>query len=383
MDLEMETAHYVLSHKYFFLHLVGLIQILYRTITPPGPNGPDPPPAGSLRLPDIQGIFECEKVNVVVIDGKEYMECEWCPRPPLGQTLRKRKNATKMLYHVCGVSGGGIAICQGVIAPEHQRRYNDLRQSKIVAAERKILANGHLAGEINDTQEKTVSAITSRRGANDVTINSLAAASSAKGDPSQPCVPIFQGLTINRKRPPENFDPDCQIVEDRYAESTAATSVSSITSSYSGGANSIKRGKVSRQTTIFGGNKPDPAAKAEMDVALADLIHSKMLPFIFSECPKIMKVLEIARRLPLDYIPPGRHTISGKLLDGLYSQNWKDNMSSLLNDARKYGVSVFGDGATIVKMPLINLLAASPGNPFAMLDILDCSGHCATGMFLS
>ena len=134
--------------------------------------------------------------------------------------------------------------------------------------------------------------------------------------------------------------------------------------------------------TIYGGTKPDPNAKAEMDMALADLTHSKLLPFGFPEDVKLKKVLDIARRLPADYKPPGRKKVSGPLLDTLYSENWKDNVSTLLKGSRDFGVSIFGDGATIVKVPMINVLAASPNNPEAMLDIIDCTNHCAAGEFL-
>ena len=93
-------------------------------------------------------------------------------------------------------------------------------------------------------------------------------------------------------------------------------------------------------------------------------------------------MLDIARRLPADYKPPNRHIVSGPLLETLYNENWKENMSSLLKGSREFGVSVFGDGATIVKVPMINVLAASPNNSEATLDIIDCSDHCAAGEFM-
>jgi len=42
-----------------------------------------------------------------------------------------------------------------------------------------------------------------------------------------------------------------------------------------------------------------------------------------------------------------------------------------------YGLSIYGDGATIVKVPLFNALACSPDNPNCVLDVIDCSDHCA------
>jgi len=44
-----------------------------------------------------------------------------------------------------------------------------------------------------------------------------------------------------------------------------------------------------------------------------------------------------------------------------------------------YGLAIYGDGATIVKTPLINILASSPNNPSCVLDVIDCSKHMLHG----
>jgi hypothetical protein len=54
-------------------------------------------------------------------------------------------------------------------------------------------------------------------------------------------------------------------------------------------------------------------------------------------------------------------------------------MKTLLSEARIFGVTDFGDGATIKTIPLFNVLAACVNNPFALLEIADCTGHCAEG----
>ncbi len=46
-------------------------------------------------------------------------------------------------------------------------------------------------------------------------------------------------------------------------------------------------------------------------------------------------------------------------------------MTLLLSKARIIGVTVFGDGATIKSIALVNVLAAGVNNPFALLDIVD------------
>jgi len=127
------------------------------------------------------------------------------------------------------------------------------------------------------------------------------------------------------------------------------------------------------------GNAIDPNAGARMDVAIADFIHSHLLPFSLAQDPKLMKIIEEARKLGPLYMAPTRNDISGKYLDALYVTHWKEQMKTLLLEARIFGVTVFGDGATIKTIPLFNVLAACVNNPFALLEIADCTGHCAEG----
>jgi hypothetical protein len=136
--------------------------------------------------------------------------------------------------------------------------------------------------------------------------------------------------------------------------------------------------KAKRQIKIFQG-AADPVATMEMDFAIADMIHSNLLPFSFSTNPKFKRVLEIARRLPRNYSPPNRNRIGGELLEHLYLANWKRESDTLLLEARCFGISLFGDGATIKTVPMVNALGAGAHNQFAMLDVFDCSEHCSNG----
>jgi hypothetical protein len=50
-------------------------------------------------------------------------------------------------------------------------------------------------------------------------------------------------------------------------------------------------------------------------------------------------------------------------------------MRILLSEDDIFGLTIYGDGATIKSVPLINILAAKPSNPFALSDIVDCTTH--------
>jgi hypothetical protein len=48
-------------------------------------------------------------------------------------------------------------------------------------------------------------------------------------------------------------------------------------------------------------------------------------------------------------------------------------------EARVFGITVFGDGATIKSVPLVNVLASCVNNLFALLEIANCTAHLAKG----
>ncbi len=127
------------------------------------------------------------------------------------------------------------------------------------------------------------------------------------------------------------------------------------------------------------GNSVEPNAPKKIDVAIADFLHSHCLHFSLAEDTKLLKIIHVARTLGLNYKPPCRQDIGGKYLDALYATNWNEQMQTLLSKARIFGITVFGDGPTIKTVPLVTVLAAGVNNPFALLDIADCTNHLSKG----
>ncbi len=123
----------------------------------------------------------------------------------------------------------------------------------------------------------------------------------------------------------------------------------------------------------------DPSVKTEMDVAIADFIHSRQYDFQTAEDPKFKRIICLARRLPQTYEPPSVYKVGGELLLKLYDINWEQETKSLLMESRIYGISLYGDGATIATTPMINALGTGVHNSFAMLDVFDCTEHMAAG----
>ena len=123
----------------------------------------------------------------------------------------------------------------------------------------------------------------------------------------------------------------------------------------------------------------DPSAVLEMDVAIADFVLSRNYDFAMVDNEKFKHMLRLARRVPPDYKPPTVARVGGELLNKLFDVNWNTETDCLLKDARTFGISMFGDGATIKTFPKINACASGVYNPFAMLDVFDCTQHMADG----
>ncbi len=63
--------------------------------------------------------------------------------------------------------------------------------------------------------------------------------------------------------------------------------------------------------------------------------------------------------------------MAGPLLDNIYQSTYDEQMRSLLKESKVFGIALFGDGATIQKVPMMIFGGSSPNSPFALLDIVD------------
>ena len=92
-----------------------------------------------------------------------------------------------------------------------------------------------------------------------------------------------------------------------------------------------------------------------------------------------MRILKLSKLVPGNYSPPNRRAIANELLDLNYIKRMEKYKASLNLDGDIFGLSMFGDGATVKKMPLMNILASGAHEPIAVMDIVDCTGHLEKG----
>jgi hypothetical protein len=90
-------------------------------------------------------------------------------------------------------------------------------------------------------------------------------------------------------------------------------------------------------------------------------------------------ILLLANFLGKEYMPPGREAVRGHLLDMNFKGYKEKSVKELLDDADVFGIALFGDGATVKKLPLINILGSTALRPNVVLEIHNCFHHMAMG----
>ena len=126
------------------------------------------------------------------------------------------------------------------------------------------------------------------------------------------------------------------------------------------------------------------AGSATMDAAIADFLHGHGLPLNLSNCARMKALIDTARFTSEAYKPPPPERVGGDLLD----INWFNHCKSyLLNSSQVvlpplvrdfYGAAVVSDGATIRRVPLINILLASPFG-MMLIELVDCAAYSGDG----
>ena len=90
-------------------------------------------------------------------------------------------------------------------------------------------------------------------------------------------------------------------------------------------------------------------------------------------------MLELSRTVSKCYQPPNRNLISKDLFYVIHDQNMERNLSLIEKDSYIFVLLFLGDGATISKIPLLNILFSGKNLPVAILEFVDCQGHLSDG----
>lgn len=283
-------------------------------------------PAVGSTVELLNSIYDDDMVlKYCNANGKQMWNCKWC-----GLTF-SGWNATKALHHVTKTPKQDIKICTVRIDELHQERYKALLEANSKRRSNVINANESLDRAVVSHNKKSAHALDTKKG-------KCGSAKKMKTGTTNVIMSSNSDNTTLSSKSPQAIGRDA---------------------------------KSFVQLTI--GDAPNPTADSMLTMSIADLIHSCGLPFSLASHVKFRRVLSLAKAVNSSYNPPSRNQISGALLDLNYSQYVKKNTDLLKKDCKFYGITLFGDGATIKRMPLINVLGSSPHIPACVLEIVNCS----------
>ncbi len=270
----------------------------------------------------LNSIWDDDMITKTITDdGSKQWTCCWCNH------VFALWNGTKALCHLRKVRRSDIRACMARIDDVHRKAYDALHD----AQQKKRKAN-------NGMKEMLSGAISS---------HNLAVATKLD--------------SRKKQKMPES------LCDHFSSQVVAASSTASSRGSFSG-----------VQLTLGEGSNW-ATANSQLTMAIADLIHSHGLPFSLASDAKFRKVLQLAKNVTSKYEPPGRNQVATDLLDLNYNTYVAKNMALLTKDSEVYGISFFGDGATVQKMPFLNILGAGVHIPAACLEIVDCTKHLERG----
>ena len=112
---------------------------------------------------------------------------------------------------------------------------------------------------------------------------------------------------------------------------------------------------------------------------IANFVLANGLDFSFVDTQTFKVMIKAAGRQSGGYVTPGRKRVAGALLDANYGARTVHRDIVLRKDMADNGLCFLGDGPTVNKTPLINLLASNGSSGLFLLGIIDCSGALAEG----
>jgi hypothetical protein len=118
---------------------------------------------------------------------------------------------------------------------------------------------------------------------------------------------------------------------------------------------------------------------AKLKMAIADFWHLDNLPDRAVESPWFKLILKYAKLVDQTFKVPSRKMIGGPLLDLNYKNCIALNKEAILKEADVIGLAWLSDGATVARMPLINVLVMCAKISPITVAITDCSEPISHG----
>jgi len=284
-------------------------------------------------LPPLGSVFDCAYINQTPFGW----ECTWCGKSFVG------KHSTRALRHVMKKAKNNVGVCRGTIPDKYLERYEALCLMLSQRSDARKRSHEEKHDSVAVSQDSSVATMLAQRGV-------------MVSYPSIPTKPSFQAFSVNDG--------------------------ASVTSSFSSKRKSpfhLPSMQPSISASIQNMGDIRKSNNATLEMAIADFFHSENIADAIVESPRFARLIRVCRLVGDDFVIPNRRKIGGELLNLNFETTYKSNKEKLLKEARVFGLAFLGDGATIKRMPLMNVLAMTATVTPMTIAIQDCSSHMEEG----
>jgi hypothetical protein len=268
------------------------------------------PAAGETAVAPAAGLSPLKKIwddqfcNQCIVDNVPGWECLRC-----GKKF-KPCHHTRAVAHFAKIPNQGVALCSSLISDFEFKRYVELWEN---TKKRKLEMTYMRVSIMEDKEDKLTS-------------------------------------SAEKWVVEQNMKPKVATEIERYFDMTGKT-------------------KSSRQCAIdtaFQKMKQsdlNSVNHARMDMAVATFFHENIISDRAVESPSFKIMLKYARLVGQEYKVPTRKGIGGPLLDINYNNIVENNKEILCRESDVFGLCWLSDGATIARMPLLNVLGLCADTP--------------------
>ena len=282
-------------------------------------------------LPPIRLAWQCEMIKRLESPDpkKKQWKCLHCNK------IMNGHHHTRLLYHVLKIAGNNMAGCTAVIPDKYRRRYQAIYDKSKKRKDAIRAAN-------DEVQELVI--------AHHDSVHSMMEEEAGKRRPKKRRKKSGQsteenilnyttktprtGVILQPKKPP----PPSEATDQPSIESSMECSMS--------------------QTDVRTFND------TQLQIAIADFFYSQAIADSAVESPQFKRMMHCARMVSSTFKCPNRRRLGGDLLKLSYNARDKSNREALLTKADRFGLCVLGDGATLGRKPLLNMLASGATCPF-------------------
>ena len=293
-------------------------------------------------LPPLKSVFDCGYVH----QTQSGWECMWCGKSFVG------RHSTRALRHVMKMTKNDVGVCSAAIPDKYLKRYEALFRclSQRSAAQKRSHEEKH--DSVAVSQDASVATLLAKR-----------------------------GIMVSLPPIPQSLGTKSSFASFSVNDGASVTSSSSKTSSYPKRKSPFPLPSMQPSISASIQNMGDirKSNNATLEMAIADFFHSENIPDAVVDSPRFARLVRVCRLVGDDFVIPNRKKIGGELLDLNYETTYKSNKEKLLKEARVFGLAFLGDGATIKRMPLMNVLAMTATVSPMTIEIQDCSSHMEEG----